>query len=46
MCKGNLALLRKSLRSSKGGFKRIYKDGIIHERCTTDLARGDPKRIL
>ena len=38
-CKGNLAVLRKSLRS--------YKEGIIHERwCTTDLAKGNPKRIL
>ena len=31
-CKGNLAVPRKSLRSSKGGSKENISEGIIHER--------------
>ena len=47
MCKGNLAVLRKSLRLARENPKRIYERGIIHkELYNTDLARENPKRIL
>jgi hypothetical protein len=46
-CKGNLAVLRKSLMSSKGGSKVICERGIYMKGpSTTDLAMEDPKRIL
>ena len=47
LCKGNLSVLRKSLKLARGDPKRIYKNNIHMQGLdTTDLARGDPKRIL
>ena len=46
-CKGNLAVLRKSLKLARDNPKRIYKNNIYKQGLdTTDLARDDPKRIL
>ena len=46
-CKGNLAVLRKSLKLARDDPKRIYKNNIYNQGLdTTDLARDDPKRIL
>ena len=46
-CKGNLAVLRKSLKLARDDPKRIYKNNIYKQGLdTTDLARDDPKRIL
>ena len=46
-CKGNLAVLRKSLKLARDDPKRIYKNNIYKQGMdTTDLARDDPKRIL
>ena len=46
-CKGNLAVLRKSLELARDDPKRIYKNNIYKQGLdTTDLARDDPKRIL
>ena len=46
-CKGNLAVLRKSLKLARDEPKRIYKNNIYKQGLdTTDLARDDPKRIL
>ena len=47
LCKGNLAVLRKSLKLARDDPKRIYKNNIYKQGLdTTDLARDDPKRIL
>ena len=46
LCKGNLAVLRKSLKLARDDPKRIYKNNIYKQGLdTTDLARDDPKRI-
>jgi hypothetical protein len=46
-CKGNLAVLRKSLKLARDDPKRIYNNNIYNQGLdTTDLARNDPKRIL
>ena len=46
-CKGNLAVLRKSLKLARDDPKRIYKNNIYKQGLdTTNLARDDPKRIL
>ena len=45
-CKGNLGLLRKSLKLAKGDPKKIYKQEGTSETVCTHLAKGDPKRII